>query len=203
MNDVEYQLTGDQTQTVLGTLLGTGSIILPKAGKNAYLQMRQKKSGDVNWLRCKAGELADVARPHPFVEDKDSWHWASVANPVWNKFLALCYQDGTKTVTMDWLDPLRDRGHAVWFLDKGLYDEKTRQVVLKTAWFGEKGTSLIQKYFDLCGYECEVQVNRSVWKLVFSQRGSEEYLKLILPCFPKYLLDQAVLPNPSNTRRSG
>jgi len=198
MNDVEIKLTSDQCQIVLGTLLGTGSIIRPKAGKNAYLQMRQRKSGDVDWLRCKAEELSNLARPHPFVEDKDSWHWASIANPVWNRYQELCYAGGQKAVTWEWLDPLRDRGHAVWFLDKGTYDDQ--RVVLKTAWFGEKGNHVIQKYFRLCGYECEIQVNRGVRRLVFTEKSSEEYLKLILPCFPKYLLDQAT---PGNTRRSG
>jgi len=198
MNDLEVTLTSDQRQVVLGTLLGTGSIIRPKAGRNAYLQMRQRKSGDVDWLRCKAHELVNLARPHPFVEDKDSWHWASVANPVWNRYMDLCYAAGQKTVTWEWLDPLRDRGHAVWFLDKGVYEDE--RVVLKTAWFGEKGNHVIQKYLCLCGYDCEIQVNRGVRRIAFTKDSTEEYLKLILPCFPKYLLDQA---NPVNTRRSG
>ncbi len=191
MNDIKITLTGTQKQLILGTLLGTSSIIKPKAGKNAYLQLRQKKSGDVNWLRCKAEELSNMARPHPFVDDKDSWHWASVANPILNDYLELCYKNGNKTVTWEWLNPLRDRGHAAWFLDKGAYENKL--VVLNTSCFGEKGNKIIQEYLNLCGYECEVNINRKVRKIIFTNESSERYLKLILPCFPKYLLD---LSNP-------
>src|SRR6516164_241357 len=143
MNDTEFQLTSHQDQVVLGTLLGTSCIV--KSGRSAYLDLRQKK-GDLRWLKCKSVELASMSRPHPFCYDRDSCHWVSSVNPVWNKYYEKCYKNGKKVVSMDWLDPLRDHGYAVWFLDKGFYDGK--QAILRTSRFGKSGTRLIKKYFD-------------------------------------------------------
>jgi hypothetical protein len=194
MNDKEIPITVTQRQLILGTLLGTSSIIKPKAGRNAYLQMRERKSGDLNWIRCKAADLSSMARPHAFAEDKDSWHWASVANPTWNKFQDLCYKDGKKSVSMEWLDQLMDQGLAVWFLDKGY--KSGNQAHLRTAWFGEEGNNVIAKYFNEVGLECGVKCERNVRHIAFSEYGTIQFMKLILPKFPKYLLDIAARPHP-------
>ena len=118
---------------------------------------------------------------------------------MWNNYLELCYKDGCKTVTQEWLHPLKDTAWATWFLDDGV--EVNKIVCLKTARFGDKGNDLIAAYMTESGFECKVELNRGVRRIVLTEDSAERYMKLILPKFPKYLLD--ALSNSSCIGRSG
>ena len=83
-------LNNREKQYVLGTILGTSSLIWPKNALNPHLQMRESKNKGGNWLRCKAEELKRFSRKKSFIFDSDSFRWNSVSDTCWIDFYNLC-----------------------------------------------------------------------------------------------------------------
>src|SRR3989344_5251240 len=185
-------LTNLEKQIVLGTLLGTGSIICPAKSKCPHIQLREAKSNEGKWLCCKAEYLKRFARSTPFSEDDDSYRWSSISDMCWKELYDLCYTRGHKKITMTWLDQLTDIGLTTWYIDKGY--EKNKLAHLKTSRFGKQGTQLIAQFFNEVACECEVIKVHGLYNIRFTQEGSRAYYNIIDPCFPKYLKQQYSTP---------
>lgn len=115
-------LTDREFQIIIGTLLGTSSIVFPKKSKNPHLLMRCTKKNPI-WLRCKAFELKKLSRPKSFIEDKYSYRWNSMSSELLIQFYNIFYKNKEKFISKILLESLKPLSICCWFLDKGFIDE--------------------------------------------------------------------------------
>lgn len=178
-------LSNREKQFVLGSLLGSSSIIKPIKSKNPHFQMRESISKGGNWIRCKAFELARFSRPKSFVADKDSYRWNSISDSCWNEYLELCYKDGNKCVTPEWLDKLQDVGLACWFLDKGCIKEKS--CFIRISRLSDESIENIVNYFKIIDIPVKIKNNGGSKIINFEKENKNKFLKIIAHRFPLYL----------------
>ncbi len=179
-----FELNSYERQVVLGTLLGTSCVRKHPRGRNYSLYMRA--TDDPSWFAVKCRHLQAFARD-PYVKGAT---WESCSNEAWNEFHTIGYRGGKKLATMEWLDSLTDAGLSVWFLDKG--GVCGNKAYIRVANLG--GHDVIKRYFNEVGFPCDIRKKM----VVFDAGVAQKFLKLITPCFPKYLLDR---PNPYHQRK--
>lgn len=180
----KFQIHNYQKQVILGTVLGTSCVRKHPNGINYSLHLRLTK--DEEWFRVKCKHLEEYARDTDF--DKT---WESCSHVVWNDFFDLCYVDGHKEVTMDWLNRLTTIGLSVWFLDKGGICGDLAYIRIANL----NGHDIVKKWFIEVGFPCEIEKKL----VVFSKDVSRKFLKSVTPHFPKYLLERS---NPYFIRKS-
>jgi hypothetical protein len=115
-------LSERESQIIIGTLLGTSSIVFPEKSKNPHLLMRSIKKNPT-WIRCKAFELKKLSRPKSFIEDKYYYRWNSSSTELFKKYYNIFYNKGSKQISFDLLESLKPLSIACWFLDKGFINE--------------------------------------------------------------------------------
>lgn len=174
------KLSNREKQTILGTLLGTSSIIHPKKSKNPHLLMRCNKNSNVDWLRCKAEELKKLSRPKSFIEDDTGYRWNSFSNNLFFDFKNLFYEKGIKEIKLEALDSLNDLGLCTWFLDKGIYKENL--CGFKFSNITKKSISNVIEYFFVIGFPIISKKNNEL--LFKNKEVSESFIKLISHCIP-------------------
>ena len=174
------KLSNREKQTILGTLLGTSSIIHPKKSKSPHLLMRGNKNSNVDWLRCKAEELRKLSRPKSFIEDDTGYRWNSFSNNLFFDFKNLFYEKGIKEIKLEALDSLNDLGLCTWFLDKGIYKENL--CGFKFSNITKKSISNIIEYFFVIGFPIISKKNNEL--LFKNKEVSENFIKLISHCIP-------------------
>jgi len=177
-------LTNKEKQLVLGSLLGNSSIIQPKKSKNPHFQMRESIAKEGKWIRCKAYELQRFSRPKSFVQDKDSYRWNSISDPCWKEFLNLCYKDGIKTVSMEWLDQLQDYGIACWFMDKGALQKN--MAYIRISRLSDESVKTIHDYFQIIDVAGEIKNFGGSKIISFKEQNLLKFMKLIGHRLPLY-----------------
>lgn len=181
------QIRESQRQVLYGTILGGSSIIKPERGKNCYLAMRDH---DNIWLSYKIEILKDLFKldQNTIKKDKNTYRCYSVAYPIFNEVYELFYKDGVKTINKDVLEILTDEAWMVWFADSGR--KSKRKAYLRTHKFGEEGTHAIADYFNSLDCLCDVHKCRGRFEIVFSNKGAYEFLSIIAPKLPDFLVSQ-------------
>lgn len=177
-------LTEKQKQLIYGTILGGSSIVMPNKGKNFYLAMRDRNK---EWLSYKVQVLSNLFKldGETIKKDKSTHRAYSVSYPVFKELHSMFYKGKEKFVDRDVLDLLTDHAWMVWFMDAGRRGK--RKCYLRTNKFKEEGTDLIAKYFNSLDCECEVHKCRGRYEIVFTNKGSVEFLNIINPCKPNFL----------------
>lgn len=178
------QITDKQKQIIYGTILGGSSIIMPKKGKNCYLAMRDKQK---NWLEYKICLLQNLFKNNEdtIKKDKNTYRCYSIAYPVFNEIHKIFYYGKDKIINKDILELLTDQAWMVWFLDAGR--KSRRKCYLRTHKFGEQGTEIIADYFKSLECECDIHKCRSRFEIVFTNKGTIEFLKIINPAIPPFM----------------
>lgn len=170
-----------QEQIIRGTILGGSSIIKPVNGRNCYLIMRSSNEG---WLNYKALELKKFCNNQNCISRyKDIFIWRSSCYPIFNDYYKLFYKDGEKMISMESLNPLRDIGLAIWFVDSGVINDK--KVTFNLAKYGENNVLVVKKYFNLLGFDIEKGK-----KLILTEESSNKFLKITAHCLPKFVINQ-------------
>jgi hypothetical protein len=177
------QITERQKQIIYGTILGGSSIIKPKKGKNCYLAMRDNHK---EWLEYKVNLLHNLFKTEDTIKkDKNTYRCYSVAYPIFNEIHNIFYSNKNKIVSRDTLELLTDQAWMVWFTDSGR--KSSRKCYLRTHKFGEKGSNIIAEYFNSLECECEVHKSRNRFEIIFTNKGSLEFLQIISPSLPSFL----------------
>lgn len=174
----------DHRQIILGTLLGNGYIC--KGRKNAYFCMRHSKD-HLPWLQSKAAELRDFGSKTAWYNYKTTYTWRTTCDPLFTELRQMCYRDGKKTVTMEWLDVLRWLAIAVWYGDSGcLTGRNMKNACLRTQSFGYDGNKIIERYFNEVGIPCNMNKSRKSWVIVFTVTGTEILMSnIVAPHLPR------------------
>lgn len=174
----------DHRQIVLGSILGNGFIC--KGRKSSYFCMRHSVR-HLAWLQSKAAELQAYESRTPWYQYETTCTWRSASDSIFNELRELCYKDGVKTITMEWLDQLRDLAIAVWYGDSGcLTGRGQKNACLRTQSFGKEGNEIIARYFNEVGIPCNLNKSRGSWVVVFTIPGTEILMsKIVAPLMPK------------------
>jgi len=181
----KIDLTNREKQFVLGTLLGNGSIIMPKNSLSPHLQIRESINKGGNWLRCKAEELKRFSRQKSFISDKDSFRWNSITNECWRYYFELCYKNKKKKITLEWLDQLQDIGITAWFIDKGQIF--ANHCHIRVSRLCKDSLETLQEYFQIIEIPCSLKKHGGSMVVHFEKKETEKLIRLIGPCFPNYL----------------
>lgn len=177
-----------QDQVLLGTILGGSSLIKPPKGVNFYLSMRSQNE---DWLLYKMLEM-----PAYFSETNLHWYTNtyrvnSCCSERLTSFHTNMYEGSKRKITMHILDPLRDIGIAIWYLDSGSKTGRDRKnAYINTTKFGEDGTQIVEQYFNEVGIPCRINRDDTRMKVLFTVDGTVELFRVIKPCVPKFMLDK-------------
>lgn len=180
-------LKESQKQILYGTILGGSSIVRPEKGKNCYLAMRDNNQ---LWLQYKIENLKDFFKidQNTIKKDKNTFRCYSVAYPIFSKIYDLFYDENNKKILPEVLESLTDEAWMVWFVDAGR--KSKRKIYLRTHKFGDDGTKQIANYFNSLDCECEAHQSRNRNEVVFTNKGSQEFLKYVAPKIPDFLINE-------------
>jgi hypothetical protein len=164
-----------QKEIIIGTVLGGSSLVKPSKGKNCYLSMRDR---DSKWLQYKASSLNNLSSDAPFTLPKkgNTFRWHSMCYPIFTKLYQMFYNNGNRDLTKNILDPLKDWGLSVWFVDCGKY--KKNHILFNTNIWGDHGTEVAKNYFENLGYGVKIIKKRIIQ---LDEESSRHFLEIITP----------------------
>ena len=101
------------------------------------------------------------------------------------------YEANRRKMTKEIIDPIRDIGLAVWYLDSGSKTGRGRKnAYINTTKFGEDGTAIVKQYFEEVDMPCSVNKDGTRLKVLFSVDGTKRLFRTIEPCVPMFMLDR-------------
>lgn len=171
-------LTTDQRQVIIGTLLGNGR--LESSSDGPYLLM---KSRDKLWLSSKAHILSDIEQANWV--SRGNYYWRSIADPVFDEFDDLLYDGNNKIVRMEVLDVLQGLGVMVWYSDVGcLVGRNRKNACMRMQAFG-KSTEIAVQFFNEVSAPCRINTVRNKPVIVFALEGTIMLMKIIGTLLPE------------------
>ena len=176
-----------QDQIVVGTVLGGASLVKPPKGNNCYLSMRGKED---KWLMHKMLQLPKYFDPEQkLCTYGTSFRCNSKCSPKLTALRSVLYSGNKRTISLEVLEPLKDIGLAVWFIDGGSKTGRNRKnAYFNTTKYGEAGTHIIHQYFSLCCLDCTINKNgKDRWRILFDVYSTERLFKTIANHFPTFM----------------
>lgn len=177
-------LTSQQTQLILGTLLGDGHLCRRGTHHPRYQAMHG--GPQELYLKHKAEVLAPLIRtpPKPRVNrgfGTTNWVVNTLTTELLTPFLELCYPGGKKTVTPAWLDQVELLGIAYWFMDDGSLSNG-RTLKFHTQGFSRAGTRLLASWLTKQGFDAFASRDREkYWHVELSVDSARKLLTAIRP----------------------
>ena len=107
----------------------------------------------------------------------------------------ICYRDGKKHVTMEWLQKLDWPGFAIWYMDDGYRNTSAKNNAIGMAVEGFSLTEIecIQAYYLSLGYKSSITSYRNYYKLTFSTEASDriwQNIRCFIPECMQYKLPE-------------
>lgn len=173
------QLTSDQTQVILGTLLGNSRLERDESG--LYLLM---KSRDEMWLRSKSQILSNFGQCS--WTSRGNFYWRSVSNDaIFGLFDDLIYDGEFKKIRMSCLDKLNFIGVMTWYGDIGCLVGRTKMnACLRVQAFQDTANTACQ-FFNEVGVSCRINNVRGKPVIVFTLDGTKRLMYIIEPVLPQ------------------
>lgn len=115
------EISSEQEQVIWGTLLGDGSLELPKQGANAYLKISHslRQADYLAYIQRKLGSLVSKAKEQKRRDRDSEMILRTISHPTLTELYQLFYPDGKKAVPLEIAKVLQPLGLAIWFLDDG------------------------------------------------------------------------------------
>ncbi len=191
------KLTDIQEQIIIGCVLGGCSLSKQSKGKNYYLAMRSK---DILWLKYKMEELYNCFETTEVSRQNITYMCNSHCSESFTCFHEMLYKNGKRDVTTHLLDKLKDIGLAIWFIEAGGWGGRDRKnAYINTTLLSDNSSEIIKDYFNsMIGIRCSINTAKDRRKILFSVKGTEKILKLILPKFPPFMLQRIEKGEPSH-----
>jgi hypothetical protein len=177
-------MTPTQKQIVIGTILGGSSLIRPKKGINFYLAMA---SNDPTWLAYKMEELSQYFPKKTLSSDHNTYRCTSSCSEIFSSLYNDLYKNGSRYVSKELLDGLRDIALAIWFLDGGGKTGRGQNNAYLNVTRLYQSIEEIQFYFNDMGMSCNLNSSQGRNRLVFSVEGTNRLLKTIAHRFPNFM----------------
>ena len=181
-------MTDIQEQIVIGAVLGGSSLYKQKKGKNYFLSMRSK---DKIWLWYKIAELESYFSSSKLVKQNSTFRCASTCDEDFTHLHKFLYDSNKRVVNEVILDKLNSTGLMTWWLEAGGWAGRGRRnAYLNTTLLGEEATELVQRYFEKCYIDCNVNKNKNRRRILFSIEGTAKLWKTIAYRFPPFYIDR-------------
>ena len=186
--------TSRQKEIALGSLLGD-AYLRPsgKSHKSAALSFThgEKQKGYLDW---KLSEFQNFVTQKSYYRNIVDFHgnlptysFSTISHPYLAELRALCYIEGRKTVTSEWLKQLSPLSLAVWYMDDGSINKRYHTIVLCTNMFTlDEQILLIDHLRFQFGVEAVIEPrrnNQSVLRINASKRY--RFLELVAPHIPE------------------
>jgi len=183
--DKHRELTQEQVQLVLGTLMGDGSMYK----KTSKAKTKTNALGRVlgthpryytthgkiqeEYCRHKADVLSNYVNTPPKIRENQGWGiescvFTTLTSSAFDWVYDLVFQKDKKVVTQRWLDFLTIEGIAWWFMDDG--SGTTRSTTLSTHGFSHAENELISKWLTGLGYKTTIDKIHRRGRTLFSLR---------------------------------
>ncbi len=185
-SEKDIQLSNEQEQFILGSLLGDSSINFTKSMKNANLRIVHSiKQEELFMEKVKIlGEFMGNYKLYTPSPDKrtgkiyQTWRGSSKSHKLFNDIYYLLYPNGIKTITSEFLSKINNPiALAFWFMDDGTYCG-----TLATNGFTENEVDLLVNWmFDKWNISCTKQKNKHYFVIYISEKSRFDFEKLIFP----------------------
>lgn len=146
------ELTNDQEQVLLGTIVGVGDLYRSNKHNNYCLQIEHKLCNK-KYLVYKSSFFESLFYSLFDVYKIKQNAWFSIFRTVYcelfNKYVELIYYNDRKVISSTFLDKLGPLGVSIWFRDSGYYraTKQSEVIGIDTTAFSYDENVLIQKWF--------------------------------------------------------
>jgi len=209
-NNIKTEITPDQHQIILGTILGDSSLSMRSENANASLRIKHcdKDKDYVSWKyeELKSAKLfisSPKARPGRYKTGTTrSWLLCSRHLPLLTEYYKLFYPNGIKVVTEGILRELNWLGIAVWYMDDGSRQHSHRRVERSRVRLAVMGFTLVEVgvirrwFWDRYQLLPTVLANKG---LLFKVKDSRKFLDSVSP----YVEQVPCMRRKLEERRSG
>ena len=182
-------LTGSQTQMLLGTMLGDGS--MSAKNKNPlYRSQHSYKQHEYNLAKYQV--LSEFVRTPPKKAKNygyGDWSslWATLTAPALWPIADLCLHEDKKLVTQRWLDQLTWEGVAWWYQDDGSLS-KGHSITFHTQGFSKLEVELLASWLTQNGIPAKVLPVKS------RHKSDRTYWVISLSVAATYVLAEKIQP---------
>jgi hypothetical protein len=177
-------LTPREWQILLGTLLGDSSLNYPDKlySRSPRLSCNHCMEQQA-WAIWKDTNLPTLQVQGREIENKGFgthlWQSRSICHPDLERAYKLCYPEGKKTVSFEWLDRLGPLGMATWFMDNGC--RQTGSIWFHTEGLGLDGNLLLERWFSRLGVPPKLSYYRTYVCIRFNTAETRELLRIMTP----------------------
>jgi len=186
----QKDLTEEQKQIIVGTLLGDGFI--QKRGNSYRLKLKHSQ-GQLRYMLWKLDRLQPFFDLEPHIETsicrgkhQKSCYAYSLAQKDLVTFHSLFYDiTGRKIITPDLIDYLTPLSIAVWYMDDGSIESNGRIRIYSNSFSKEENevlSRLLQEKFDISlipHSKFEKKYNRYYWYLLGKKDSSKKFIDLV------------------------
>lgn len=183
--------TQRQKEIALGSLLGDA--YLRPSGNSFSLSFThgEKQKAYLDWKRSEFQNFISQSdyycNRRKFHGNAPSYQFGTINHPYLLWLHDLCYPNGVKTVSQEWLDLLSPLSLAVWYMDDGSRNKRYGTIVLCTNSFSfDQQVLIIEHFVNHYGIEPKIEPRRngqSVLRVNASQ--AKRFLELIAPHVPE------------------
>ena len=139
------ELTQDEEQVILGSLMGDLHSTITHTSKNARLEGGHSKN-QREYLLYKINLLQRLK--WSVRSGKDGIYYESKSFSCLNQYHNLFYPNKKKTLNKSTLDKIGKLGLLIWYMDDGTYHKRDRRSYLHTNCFSYDEQLIIQEYFE-------------------------------------------------------
>ena len=186
--------TPRQKEIALGSLLGDA--YLRPSGRSYCLSFThgQRQKTYLEWKRAEfdnyvvTKELYRATRD--FHGNAPTYSFSTITHPYLLELRALCYPEGKKRVTDQWLEQLTPLSLAVWYLDDGSLNRRYGTVTLCTNSFSYDEHLLMREFFrSRFGIDARIEPRRNgQFSLRINASQSKAFRALVAPHVPDCMM---------------
>ena len=179
-----------QKDIALGSLLGDAYL---RPSGNSYSLSFTHGEKQKSYLEWKLSEFENFVVTKDFYKHSSSFHgtsptysFSTITHPYLLELRTLCYPNGVKRISQEWLNLLTPLSLAVWYMDDGSLNKRYGTIVLCTNCFSIEEHHIMIDYFSShYGIEPKLEPRRN-GQVVLRINASESrhFRNIISPYMP-------------------
>lgn len=184
-------------------MLGDGNLTHAIGKANSALRIGQTLKHE-DYVKFKYEILKEFCSQAPKVLKNGGYgkfmvRFATRSIPLMTQYYNLCYKQGKKTITKEWLDQITAEGLAVWYMDDGGLVGKTMRISTHGKTYPEQ--ELLVEMLRRFNVEAQIkfEARKNLWYLQFSAENRNKFMEIItphiIPCMEYKLYRSDLLEN--------
>lgn len=179
-----------QKEIALGSLLGDAYL---RPSGNSYTLSFTHGEKQKQYLEWKLSEFENFVTTKTFYKHITNFHgnsptysFSTITHPYLLELHSLCYPDGVKHISQQWLDLLTPLSLAVWYMDDGSLNKRYGTIVLCTNCFSTDEHAMMIDYF-ISHYDIEPKIeHRRNGQVILRINASQsrQFRNIISPYVP-------------------